>query len=350
MALEAVSVFLLIHLVARCLLMNHAAIEYVNPTARAMERMKSILFRPFDLGKWFAIGFTAWLATLLDGGCSSGGSGGSDSTGDFSIDSVDDLRDMAGSAIDGLRDQMAWLVPVVIVLVVVVTAIMIALLWVSSRGKFMFIDNVVHNRALVKQPWHEMRSRGNSLFWWRLFFHIAVVAILVVIIGVPGYFLLNTYDQFNMQPQWIAGLVGATTAIVLCVITLFYIAMLLQDFVVPIMYKQSISVTAAWGRVIALHGERFSSIIGYALWKMLLSITTGIAIVLIVIVTCCIAGILFAVPYIGTVVLLPVSVFFQALALEFIRQFGPDLDVWESTAPPLPQEPGGLNDPGPAIS
>ena len=53
--------------------MNAMPIEYVEPFARAWNRMKDLLFRPFDLGRWLAIGFTAWLATLTEGG---GGGGG----------------------------------------------------------------------------------------------------------------------------------------------------------------------------------------------------------------------------------------------------------------------------------
>jgi len=33
-----------------------------------------------------------------------------------------------------------------------------------SRGKFMFLDNVVHDRAEVSQPWQDFRRLGNSLF------------------------------------------------------------------------------------------------------------------------------------------------------------------------------------------
>lgn len=47
------------------------ATQYIAPTSRAFGRMTTILFRPFDLGKWFVLGFSAWLATLLDGGGSS---------------------------------------------------------------------------------------------------------------------------------------------------------------------------------------------------------------------------------------------------------------------------------------
>jgi hypothetical protein len=58
--------------------------------------------------------------------------------------------------------------------------------------------------------------------------------------------------------------------------------------------------------------------------------------------TCCLA----ALPYIGTVILLPVFVCLRAYGLLFIRQFGPDYDVWaaipaatsptSTEPPPLP--------------
>jgi hypothetical protein len=46
--------------------------------------------------------------------------------------------------------------------------------------------------------------------------------------------------------------------------------------------------------------------------------------------TCCIA----ALPYIGTVILLPVYVCLRAFGLLFLRQFGPEYDVWASFMPP----------------
>ena len=48
--------------------MGNNRIEFIAPTKRAYEGMKCILFRPFDMGKWFILGFTAWLATLFEGG------------------------------------------------------------------------------------------------------------------------------------------------------------------------------------------------------------------------------------------------------------------------------------------
>ena len=54
--------------------------------------------------------------------------------------------------------------------------------------------------------------------------------------------------------------------------------------------------------------------------------------------TCCLA----ALPYVGTVILLPVFVCLRAFGLRFIRQFGPEYDVWATIAhatPTTPPEP-----------
>src|SRR5476651_235617 len=50
-------------------------IDFTRAFDSAWERMMIILFRPFDLGKWFVIGFSAFLAGLLQGG--NGFNGGS---------------------------------------------------------------------------------------------------------------------------------------------------------------------------------------------------------------------------------------------------------------------------------
>ncbi len=55
-------------------------------------------------------------------------------------------------------------------------------------------------------------------------------------------------------------------------------------------------------------------------------------------VTCCIA----AIPYIGTVILLPVVMALFAFPLTFLRQFGEEYDVWgvlPALAPPAADVP-----------
>jgi len=43
-------------------------ISVTEPLTLAYDRMKLVLFQPFDPGKWFVIGFCAWLAGLGESG------------------------------------------------------------------------------------------------------------------------------------------------------------------------------------------------------------------------------------------------------------------------------------------
>ena len=49
------------------------SISVTDPIGRAINRAKYITFQPFDIGKWFVLGFIAWLAALGEGGGFGGG-------------------------------------------------------------------------------------------------------------------------------------------------------------------------------------------------------------------------------------------------------------------------------------
>jgi hypothetical protein len=105
---------------------------------------------------------------------------------------------------------------------------------------------------------------------------------------------------------------------------------LIANFMVPIMYRQRCRPSEAFnivGRLIEGHpGE----ILLYCLFLIVLALATVIVACVATCATCCIA----AVPYIGTVILLPVFVLLRSFSLLFLRQFGPDYDVWASVMPP----------------
>src|SRR2546430_46045 len=48
------------------------SISLTLPVSQAVYRVKRLLFEPFDFGKWFVIGFCAWLAELGRGGVGAG--------------------------------------------------------------------------------------------------------------------------------------------------------------------------------------------------------------------------------------------------------------------------------------
>jgi len=59
-----------------------------------------------------------------------------------------------------------------------------------------------------------------------------------------------------------------------------------------------------------------------------LALAIFVVILTAVVATCCILGCLAAIPYLGTVLLLPVFVFRRAYSLYYLAQYGLDYDVF----------------------
>ncbi|MDQ6626023.1 MAG: hypothetical protein M3Y69_07785, partial [Verrucomicrobiota bacterium] len=104
---------------------------------------------------------------------------------------------------------------------------------------------------------------------------------------------------------------------------------LVSRFMIPIMYRQRCDATRAFREGTSLVGRYLGPVFLY----LLFSIVLGAAFVAIACVLTCVTCCITAIPYVGTVILLPVYVFFMAYLLLFVRQFGPEYDVWANVAP-----------------
>ena len=302
-------------------------IGYVEPLSRAWERMKNILWRPFNLGKWLVLGFSAWLAGLADGGGGTVWKGISD----------DDLSGRCnignGDVFHGLGDTLIWL-PLIFVVVMAVAAILLAILWLSSRAKFIFLDNVVHNRAQIVEPWHRLRDLGNSLFLWRIGFVVVcglIVLLLLILFFAPAATL--SFSDALGGLSFAAMFLGVFT-LVLFGIAAAFVALLLEGFVIPIMYKFDLKATEAWRYFLPWIKTRPWPFILYSLLVLALGFCFAFFFVLLCALTCC----LVAFPYVGTVILLPVWVTYRLFSVEFLAQFDPGFDVFTPAIVPAEEE------------
>jgi hypothetical protein len=227
-------------------------------------------------------------------------------------------------------------IPLVIVGAIVVLVIIFVLMWVASRGRFIFTDCVVRNRAAITLPWKEYRREGNSFFLFSLavtFLAMVIGGLLVVLIVLP----LGLFHGGKLE----AGL-GATAVIALFFIGLVGIAFaiffaVVSQLMVPVMYRRRCLAREAFFDVSKLMLSRPGPMILYVLFGIVLFLAVALVSTIASCVTCCIAGL----PYISTVVMLPAFVWLLAFKLLFLRQFGPEYDVWvEAAAPaPLPEPP-----------
>jgi hypothetical protein len=302
-------------------------IQFMEPLSRAWNGMKIALFKPFDVHKWFVVGFNAFLAGLME---ASNGGGGSrfSKRGDF------------GAFIHFPRTAWIWLVDhplwasLILFGLLVAIVVIILLTWVSARGTFMFIDNVVKNSVEIAKPWREYQKEGNSLFVWRLLLGIAA---FVTFGGVLAVFFARgvvLYDEGFSSALPLGFLIGLGLAVLALVIIWGYIGLFLKDFVAALMYRNRISCGRAWKLFLGVFGKAPFHFIGYGVFIFLLIIAFVIAVIVAGIFTCCIGWLLLALPYIGTVVTLPVWYTYRGFSLEFLAQFGPECDAFRR------QEPG----------
>jgi hypothetical protein len=306
------------------------SISFTQPIGRAWDRTQRMLFRPFRAGTWFVLGFAAFLSEWLSGNGFNGGN------------RVD--ADQVRGGIDRVRDLIV-LIPLAVMILGGLLLLLILFQWLSARGKFVFLDGVVRERAAIVEPWGRLARVANSLFWWRLGFTIAVVSILIFI-AIPFIPAIKlAVDHLGDPFGALTALAGLLLIVVPFLLLVGFVSLLLNDFVVPVMYRDGISANSAWGRFLPLFGRYPLHFAWYAIVVFLISIVVAAAVLAIGFATCCVGFVLLALPYIGQVVMLPIYVLYRGLGPEFLRQFGPEWDVF-AVAPAA----GGAPPPGGAIA
>jgi hypothetical protein len=297
------------------------SISVIDPISPAIERVRTILFKPFDLRKWFVIGFCAWLAYLGKGG---GGGGGPNSR-------VPTKHDQSGfqHAKEFFIDNLSWLIPVAIIGVILIIALWLVFTWLSSRGKFMFLHCVAQNKAEVKIPWHKFRRQGNSLFIFRLVVGLVSFLCLTLLVGSSIVFvILCVKGQNHTIVPFVIALIFLVPITIAIGITLALLFKFMYDFVVPIMFLRTMTCTNAWREFLTILSANKARFTLYILFQIVIAIAIGAILMTAACITCCCAACIFAIPYIGTVLMLPLLVFKRAYSLFYLRQFGPEFDVF----------------------
>lgn len=297
-------------------------LEIFAPFGEAFDLTKKICFQPFDLGKWFVIGFAAWLATFFSGGSYSWRN--RLSKGDWQ------WHAQHQGAPYTWHNAAPWVIPVVLVAVLFALAFLVLILWLNARGRFMFTDCIVRNRGAIAEPWREYRTEANSLFVFQL---VVTLCSLIGFGTLALFFAFLMYRANPIMPMALLVFLGV------CWFLLVVLFSLITRFMVPVMYRQRCGALAAFNTVAALVRAHLGLFILFLLFYFLLWIAALAVGCVAGCVTCCLA----ALPYLGTVILLPVVMTLFAFPLCFIRQFGDAYDVWTvlppPTEPPPPQMP-----------
>ena len=295
-------------------------IEIIKPLDDAFELMKRILFQPFNVGKWFVIGFAAFLSGHF------AGIGFNVPFGGFPPQHRNE-----NPVSPDWEQWKPWLPIGIAVVIVVVFVLVVVLSWLKARGNFIFTDCIARNRAAIADPWREYRREANSYFLFLLavmFGAMAVFGLVTLIVVIPLGVFGHGLSNDIMTPLFVVFL--ALLFIVWICFGIFFAVT--AYFMVPLMYVRRCRAVDAFRQVAALVWANAGSFTLFCLFGICLLLGAAMIGGLATCATCCLA----ALPYIGTVILLPVFVCLRAYGLFFIRQFGPDYDVWAGVAQAAP--------------
>jgi hypothetical protein len=307
-------------------------IDPIWPMESALGTTCRILFKPFDFGKWLVLGFMAWIYQLGDLGITP--FQGNNLKADFPRNwesphtILENLEALIRDSLEPLSQKLFWLVPLAGFLALVSMALWVVLTWLSSRGSFLFLNGVATNQTEVTGPWNEFAREGNSLFRFRLVLGLGGCVLTLSLLA--GAVLMQALSfEPNAGSAWLAFGLLLTPAL-LCALGLWLIGSLTEDFVVPIQYLRRCGCRTAWGILLG-HMSRFpSAFLLYLLIQIPLSLVTALAVFVFAVITCCGCCLLF-VPYLSTVILLPVFVLHRAYPLHFLAQLGPEWNAFGST-------------------
>jgi hypothetical protein len=242
----------------------------------------------------------------------------------------------------------------IVFLFCLIFAIFLVIHWLSARGRFMFLDNVVHDRAEIKAPWAEFRETAWSFFWFRfwfgqilgglllLFLFIAAIPMLVQALrpDEEGLSLALKIIQGSSNIAELQALTKGSSyflflalSFVLIFPTLIFWGVaetLLGDFIVPIMYLRRLRTWEAIGVFrAALMPGYVGGLVVYVIVRWILRIATGLIALLVILCTCCFCCLGFL-PVVSSIALLPIAYFMRCYSLYYLEQYGP---VWEVFPP-----------------
>ena len=316
-------------------------ISYTAPLRRAWQHMQAMLFHPLHLERWLVVGFAAFLANLLHAG-----------SGLFTWGNHLPFRHetlpAVGQPFQAVRDHVLALLEKPVVLLVIAVGLvafgilLLVLAWVSARARFVFLENVVTGRGEFVEPWGRSGRLGRSLFLWYAAFSFTWL-LPIGVVAMPfahGIVAVFRGEGFLEPPLVVMVLHGVVAGVLVLLLT--FVSFLTCEFVVPLMLMHDETATRAWARFWPLFTSHLGEFVAYALFVAVVCIAVGVTLVVAGVATCCIGLVLMMIPYIGTVLLLPIEITARAYGPAFLAQYGPGWDLFASRAPQAGEPAGPL--------
>jgi len=291
---------------------------------QAIDHTRRHLF-PFRFERWLVLGCVAFLdqcgrQQAMGGrfsapwpGTWGGGGGGGRPAG-----TGEDVT----KAVEWLGTHALVVAMVAAAVLAVMVVFVAVVLWLNSRGVFMYADDVASGRADFERPWREHAARAGSYFAWSFGLTVATLAAVLVLVAAA---LMAVVALVSGPPGsgLTAGLgLAAVVVLFLAVLVVAGLASLgLRDFVAPLQIHAGVGCGAAIRLLRDLVVAHPGVFVVYVLLKIVFGIASGILVLVAACLTCCCV----LLPIVTQTALQPLFFFERAWSLFLLRQLGHDL-------------------------
>ncbi len=206
--------------------------------AAAFHDTIDLLVKPLDASRWLKLSV---LCLFLGGGTPS-------AAFNWSLGSLPGdigFRGLLARARETVAEHV-WLIAVVSVAAL---ALLLGLLYLRSVFRFVLVDAILKREVRFRPSLQQTRRAGRSYFRWLL---AAVVVITIALMGggALAYPYLRSAVSAGMRsPAFWATLVAVLTIDVLIGLGVALVIVLTDDFAVPIMYAENLTLLAAWRKL-----------------------------------------------------------------------------------------------------
>jgi len=290
----------------------------------ALKHTRRMLFEPFDIGKWFVLGFVIFLAQLLSG--NSGSWGGHSARKNWF-----DKQHYGGESFRAhdLQQAAQWMVDHVWLILLIgfsvfmlVNIIGLVIQYIGARGHFMFLECVMENKAEVAVPWRNAGRPAWSLFLWRVAVFILLFWCFVLLLAMPAWGIARVAAAGDFSfPGSLFPLLPFMAIFIPLALFVSLADLLIRDFVTPVMVLHRIDLLGALEKSIALWRGQWGNLLLYLLFRLIISVLAGAVGMAVACLTCCI-GLL---PVIYQTITAPIHVFVRSWSLAILEQMGPEL-------------------------
>jgi hypothetical protein len=232
------------------------ASEAISP---AIDRTKAVLFQPFQKGRSWKLAATSYLAVM----------------GNIFLPTH--LAFLGTPRQFGVAG--AGLLLFSVAFGVVATFVMFAVFYIGVRLQFARFEIVVSKAQLVAPLW---RKYGFCTWRW-IGFKLVLNAIFLIVCGVPfvgGFRFLMAHLPTPGQPlppEFVGSFFMAYAGLMLTICTLMLVSSLFNDFVLPPIALENVSVSEGLRRFVELIRREPGQIISYIFFKAILGIAAAVA-------------------------------------------------------------------------